>query len=119
MRTAWIALAASLSLAAAGCKSALINATVSNHRNTPISLVELDYPSASFGIQKLEPGQDYHYRFKVIGNGPATVLWSEGKDQKKNSGPVLREGDAGNLSVTFTDSPNPTWDTRLTNRVVP
>lgn len=119
MRILWIATAVSISLASAGCKSALINATVSNHRNTPISLVEVDYPSASFGIQKLAPGEEYHYRFQIIGNGPATVLWNEGADQKKNSGPVLREGDSGTLNVTFTDSPNPTWDTRLTNRAVP
>ena len=118
MRTALIAAALCASLAVAGCKSALINVTVSNHRATAISLVEVDYPSASFGIQKLDPGQDYHYRLKIIGNGPATVLWNEGKDQKKNSGPVLRDGDAGTLNVTFTDSPNPTWDVALTNRSV-
>lgn len=118
MRTVWIATALWASLAAAGCKSALINVTVSNHRATPISLVEVDYPSASFGIQKLDPGQDYHYRLKIIGSGPATVLWNEGSNQKKSSGPVLRDGDSGALNVTFTDGPNPTWDVVLTNRAV-
>ena len=118
MRSIFLAAAICTSLAATGCKSALINVTVSNHRATALSLVEVDYPSASFGIQNLGPGQDYHYRLKIIGTGPTTVLWNEGKDQKKSSGPVLRDGDDGALSVTFTDSPNPTWDVALTNRAV-
>ena len=118
MRKLWPVTVLSVCLAAAGCKSPLISATVSNHRNTPLSLIEVDYPSASFGIQKLEPGEDYHYRFKVIGNGPATVLWNEGQDQKRSSGPVLRDGDTGTLTVTFTNNPNPTWDVALANRAV-
>jgi len=85
----------------------------------PVSLVELDYPSASFGVQRLAPGEEYRYRFKVIGAGPASVLWNEGeRDQKKSSGPELREGDQGILNVTFTSDANPTWDVRLTNRPV-
>lgn len=118
MRAIWIATALSISLAAAGCRSALINATVSNHRTTPLSLVEVDYPSASFGIQRLAPGEEYHYRLKVIGAGPATVLWNEGSDQKKSSGPVLRDGDTGTLNVTFTDNSSPAWDVTLTNRAI-
>ena len=118
MRAIWMATALSVGLAASGCKSALIDATVSNHRSTPVALIEVDYPSASFGIQSLAPGQDYHYRFHIIGNGPATVLWNQGHDQKKSLGPVLREGDSGTMNVTFTDSPNPTWDTKLTNRTI-
>jgi hypothetical protein len=95
----------------------VINATLANHRSTPISLVELDYPSASFGVQQLAPGEEFRYRFKVIGAGSTSVLWNEGgRDQKKSTGPELREGDAGTLNVTFTSDAKPTWDVRLTNR---
>ena len=118
MRTLWAVTLLSACLATAGCRSAFINATVSNHRNEPISLIEVDYPSATFGIQKLAPGQDYHYRFKVIGTGHVTVVWNEGQDQKKSSGPVLRDGDDGNLNVTFTNGAAPSWDVRLDNRTL-
>ena len=95
----------------------MITTTVANHRPTAVRLIEVDYPSASFGIQQLAPGEEYHYRFKVIGNGPTAVLWNEGgQDQKKNSGPQLREGDQGTLNLTFTSESNPTWDLKLTNR---
>jgi hypothetical protein len=115
MRAIRIVAAISVCFAAIGCHSALISATVSNHQSTPVSVIEFGYPSASFGIQKLAPGEDYHYRFKVIGRGPTTLLWkdSDNHDQK-SSGPILREGDEGSLTVTFTAADaNPTWDVRL------
>jgi hypothetical protein len=118
MRSIWTAAALATCFAAVGCQSALITAKVSNHRATPVSLVEVDYPSASFGIQTLAPGQDYRYRFKVIGNGPASVLWDEGHNQKKSTGPILRDGDSGTLNVTFTDDTKPKWDVQLTNRTI-
>jgi hypothetical protein len=116
MRALNIPVAIWICFAAIGCHSALISATVSNRRTTAVALVELDYPSASFGIQKLAPGEDFHYRFKVIGSGPMTLLWSDtAKHNQKGSGPVLRDGDEGTLTVTFTDA-GPTWDVKLTNR---
>ena len=40
-------------LAATGCRSPYIEATVSNHTAQPIELFEVDYPSASFGAPNL------------------------------------------------------------------
>jgi hypothetical protein len=119
MRTFRIAIA-SLVCAAVGCHSAVISATISNRRPTPVTLIEVDYPSASFGIQNLNPGEDYHYRLKVIGKGPMTLHWSEPsrKDQKV-SGPIVREGDDGTLTITFGPQTTPIWDTHLTNRSLP
>ena len=94
----------------------MISATIANHTAGPVTLVELDYPSASFGVQNLAPGEDYHYRFKVIGNGDTSLHWSEGqkRDQKSN-GPALHEGDEGSLTVTL-GSAAPVWKLDLTNR---
>ena len=115
-----IAAATLASIAAIGCHSASISATITNRRSTPVTLVEIDYPSASFGVQKLSPGEDFHYRFKVLGSGPTTLLWSEpSKRDQKNSGPELREGDEGSLIVTFPADAPPTWSLQLSNRSVP
>jgi len=96
-----------------------MTATVTNHRATPIGLIEVDYPSASFGVQALAPGAQYQYRFKVIGTGPMAVVWNEGgQNQKKSSGPVLHEGDAGTVDVTFTSDADPAWNVKLTNRAI-
>jgi hypothetical protein len=106
-----LALAAALTLV--GCHSSHIEATISNHTDAPLSLVEVDYPSASFGTQNLAPGADFHYRFKVIGSGPTTVLWTDAAHQDhKSPGPNLNEADDGTLTITFTPT-GPTWNTTL------
>jgi hypothetical protein len=110
-----VAFAAVLTLS--GCHSAFIDATISNRTAEPIALVEVDYPSASFGTQTLAPGQNFHYRFKVLGSGPATVLWTDAANHdRKNSGPALREGDEGKLTITFNSGADPAWVVQLTNR---
>jgi hypothetical protein len=108
-------LAAALTLT--GCHSAIIAATISNHTPQPLTLIELDYPSASFGTQSLAPGQDFHYRFKLIGNGPTTLLWTDAARQDhKVPGPELREGEEGTLHITFAPSAAPAWDLHLRSR---
>jgi hypothetical protein len=96
------------------CHSAYIAATISNHTSEPLSLLEVDYPSASFGTQALAPGQDFHYRFKVLGSGPTTILWTDAAHHdQKNSGPLLREGDEGQLAITFKPTASPQWSLQL------
>lgn len=104
-------------LTLSGCHSAYISTTVSNHTPEPLSLIEVDYPSASFGTQSLAPGQDFHYRFKVLGSGPTAILWTNAaKHEQKNAGPNLKEGDEGQLTITFNPGSNPTWNLKLLNR---
>ena len=102
------ALAALFTLA--GCHSAYISATISNRTSGPLSLVEVDYPSASFGTQNLAPGQDFHYRFKVLGSGPTSVLWTDAARQDhKSPGPTFKESDEGALTITF-ETAGPIWN---------
>ena len=97
-----------------GCHSAYISATISNHTAAPIALVELDYPSASFGTQSLSPGADFHYRFKVLGSGPTTLLWTDAAHHDhKSSGLYLHEGEEGKLIILINPNAAPTWDLRL------
>jgi hypothetical protein len=100
-------------LATTGCHSAYIEATLRNATSHPITLVELDYPSASFGTQSLAPGQDFHYRFKVLGSGDLKLLWTDpGNHDQKANGPALHEGDEGTLLVTVTPA-GPQWTPTL------
>jgi len=118
MRAILPTFAAVACFAMAGCHSALMSATIANHTAGPVTLVELDYPSASFGVQKLAPGEEYHYRFKVIGNGDASLHWSEGqKRDQKSGGPTLSEGDEGSIKVSL-EPGGPVWKLDLANRTV-
>lgn len=89
--------------AATGCHSAYVEATVSNRTDKPIELLEVDYPSASFGTQNLAPGSDFHYRFKVLGSGRMKLLYTDSTHQDhKSDGPFLKEGAEGTLAIAIT-----------------
>lgn len=98
---------------AIGCHSAFIDATVSNRTDRPISLVEVDYPSASFGTQTLRPGEDFHYRFKLLGSGPLKLLYTDPAHVEHTvAGPSLNEGDEGSLAVAI-ESARVRWSPKL------
>jgi len=85
-----------------GCRSRYVEATVHNGSGAAVTVVEVDYPSASFGKELLADGADYHYRFKVQGDGPLKVLWTDkGNQDHSVAGPQLQEGDEGTLGVTI------------------
>ncbi|MBS1822740.1 MAG: hypothetical protein JST61_12330 [Acidobacteria bacterium] len=89
-------------LAIAGCRSPYVAATVSNHTAEPIRLIEVDYPSASFGTQSLAPGADFHYRFKVLGEGKMKLIYTNSEHKEQDSeGPFLKEGAQGPVNITI------------------
>ncbi len=89
-------------LSATGCHSAVMDATVKNRSGTPITLLEVDYPSASFGTQNLGEGADFHYRFKVLGSGPLKLTYTDStRHDHTFKGPALQEGAEGLLSITI------------------
>ena len=96
-----------------GCKSRFIEATVHNGSGAAVSVVEVDYPSASFGKETLADGADYHYRFKVQGDGPLKVMWTDKAQQDHSvAGPQLQEGDEGSLMVTI-KAADASWDVNV------
>ena len=97
-----------------GCHSAYIEATVHNGTGETLSPVELDYPSASFGIPTLGPNQDFHYRFKTQGSGETRLIYTDSRHADHTVvGPVLHEGDEGRLSIII-ENPGVKWYRALT-----
>ncbi len=96
-----------------GCRSPYVTTTVSNHTSTPITLVEVDYPSASFGTQTLTPGADFHYRFKVLGSGVLKLTYTDSSSATHSStGPYLKEGAEGPLQIVIAPG-GVQWQTTL------
>ena len=86
-----------------GCRSRYVETTVTNASGAAITVVQVEYPSASFGVQTLVPGQVFHYRFKVYGSGHVKLSYFDTKQQEHDStGPMLSEGDEGALTITVT-----------------
>jgi hypothetical protein len=87
-------------LSVTGCHSAHVQATVSNHTSGPLLLLEVDYPSASFGTQALAPGADFHYRFKVLGTGNLHLTYTDrANHDHKSEGPYLDEKADGPIHI--------------------
>lgn len=96
-----------------GCHSAYVEADVTNSTGGPISLLEVDYPSASFGKEALADGATFHYRFKILGNGGTKVIWTDAARKEHTvAGPDLQEGEEGHLTVTLSGT-TASWDKQL------
>jgi hypothetical protein len=98
-------LAATLTLVlvwTAGCHSYHIETTVENRTGGAIQLLEVDYPSASFGADNLAANAIYHYRIQLRGSGPLKVQYtgSDGR-QTQVEGPTLAERQEGRIEIVL------------------
>ena len=89
----------------AGCHSYHIEATVENHTGGAIKLLEVDYPSASFGADSLAKDATFHYRFQTRDRGPVSVQYTATNGQLvKVTGPTLYEKEEGQLEIVLLPS---------------
>jgi hypothetical protein len=89
-------------LAMVGCHSYHIETTVENHTGGVIRLLEVQYPSASFGANSLAAGAEFHYRIQLRGSGPLNVQYTAGNGrQVRIAGPALAEPQEGRLDVVL------------------
>jgi hypothetical protein len=96
-----------------GCHSHYVEADVKNDSGAAVTLVEVDYPSASFGKESLASGAVYHYRFKILGDGPTKILWTDAERKDHSvAGPSLQEGQEGSLTVRIMGG-TALWNTAL------
>uniref|UniRef100_E6QIS8 Lipoprotein n=1 Tax=mine drainage metagenome TaxID=410659 RepID=E6QIS8_9ZZZZ len=90
-------------LLCAGCKnyqSYWVNVTVSNQTGALLRDVEIDYPSASFGINTLAANAIYHYRLKINGSGKIHAQYAAPMGRTiRVDGPILQENQQGNISI--------------------
>jgi hypothetical protein len=97
-----ILIIAPLFVLAAGCHSSHIDVDVENSTGSPIRLLEVDYPSASFGADSLSAGALMHYRIQIQGSGPLKVQYTtaDGR-QVQISGPTFAERQEGRLKIAL------------------
>jgi hypothetical protein len=88
--------------AVSACHSYHVDATIENRTGAPIQLLEVDYPSASFGVDRLEAGAVYHYRFQIRGSGPLKVEYKSLEGHSVQiTGPALIERQQGQLQIVL------------------
>jgi hypothetical protein len=85
---------------AAGCHSYHVDTTVENRSGAAIQLLEVDYPSASFGADSLAAGAVFNYRIQLRGSSPIKVQYTTvDRHQVQIVGPALFELQQGQLQI--------------------
>ncbi len=97
-----------------GCRSKLVVVRVINSGTTELHNVEVDYPSASFGMSNLAPGATYIYRIQLQDAGRMKVEFYDGKEQIHfGKGPYVEQGQQGKLTLTLDASGKNEWAPEL------
>jgi len=104
----------SFAFSLAGCHSAFVEATIDNQGKSPVRLVEVDYPNASFGVGNIAALSQFHYRFKVQGSGTVKIEFTDAAGKVHDSdGPPLNQGQEGRLSIVIQPTGEVVWRPEL------
>jgi hypothetical protein len=84
----------------AGCRSHMVTIKLVNTSAEPISTIIVDYPSATFGTDKLKPGETFSSSVKFIGTGVLKVQFTDAKGGNHTySGPTVYRDAEGTIEV--------------------
>jgi hypothetical protein len=101
---AWVAMAL-LGLCAVSmpaCHSYHIEASIENRTGAPITLLEVDYPTASFGSDIVPADAVFHHRFQTRDSGPITVEYTGAHGRQiQVKGPTLHEKQEGSIEIVL------------------
>jgi hypothetical protein len=112
---AWAFFAMMFSALLAGCHSYHVETSVENRTGGAIQLLEVDYPSASFGDNRLDAGGVLHYRIQVRGSGPLKLQYTTGDERQIHiDGPTLAERQEGSLRIVLLPDGQAEFHPRLT-----
>jgi hypothetical protein len=88
--------------AISGCHSHHIEATIENHTGGAVTLLEVDYPSASFGADTLAADGVFRHRIQTRGSGPISVQYTaEHGSAVQITGPTLLEQQEGSIDIVL------------------
>ena len=100
-----------------GCHSAWIQCTVVNHQSAPVSLVEVNYPGGSFGVQTIAAGASYRYRFHALSTDTLSIDFTDAaRHDHTVKGPELEQSQEGTLRIEIEPDNRVTWTPALTTR---
>lgn len=93
-----------LALAAVtACRSRVVQVKLVNTSSQPLSVIIVDYPTATFGVNKLDPGATYEYPIKVLGTGSLKIQFADANGHTHTyTGPSVQKNDEGTVTVKLT-----------------
>lgn len=100
-----------------GCHSPWIRCTIVNHESTPVSLVEVDYPGGSFGVQTIAAGASYGYRFHALATDTVSLEFTDAAHRSHTvKGPEIGQGQEGTLGIDITPDGSVLWTPALNRK---
>lgn len=97
-----------------GCQSPWVQATIVNNQDSPVNLVEVNYPGGSFGTQSIAPHAAFHYRFHILLDDQVTVDFTDAAGHTHIAkGPQMRQGQDGTLGITIEPDNQVVWSATL------
>ena len=96
MKTAGLFLALLLAVILAGCRAHMVTIKLVNTSAGPLSTIIVDYPSATFGKDKLAPGETFSSPVKLTDTGAMKVQFTDAKAPAiAYTGPILHQNQEG------------------------
>jgi hypothetical protein len=100
MKAAKIMVALLLAALLAGCRSHMVTIRLVNTSAEPISTIIVDYPSATFGKDKLAPGETFSSSVKFVDTGKLKVQFTDARGGNHTySGPTLYRDAEGTIEI--------------------
>jgi hypothetical protein len=88
-----------------GCRSHVISARLVNDSSQPVSMIIVDYPGATFGVNSLAPGKSFQYRFKALDTGALKIQFTDAQGVVHNvTGPKVVKNQEGHMEIRITQS---------------
>ena len=105
-----------LALPFAGCRSTMVDVTIENHSGQNVHLLEVEYPSASFGANDLADGGHLRAHVQLRGTGLMKLQYeAPGSKTVHIDGPDLSEGQSGQLTVILLPAGTASFTPRLSS----
>ncbi|HSC45001.1 MAG TPA: hypothetical protein VLC94_04185 [Candidatus Acidoferrum sp.] len=102
MKSFRLVLPALFAIALCGCRAHMVKITLVNASAEPISTVIVDYPSATFGKDKLAPREEFSSVVKITDTGAINVQFVDAKGVSHSyKGPTLHQNAVGSVIVTL------------------
>ena len=92
-------------IAMAGCRAHVVKISLTNTSAEPIKTIIVDYPTATFGKDTLEPRETYFSLVKPVDKGPITVRFTDAQGVSHTcKSASLQPGDDGWVSIKLTQT---------------
>jgi hypothetical protein len=94
-----------LCFALAGCHAHVVRVTLSNTSTDIVKTIIVDYPTATFGKDKLSPGETFSYAIKPLETGMIRIQFTDAQGSIHTyNGTTLHKNDDGSLEVKLSQS---------------